>query len=168
MVNVRRWLIHVFTPPWRWRLVFPVALLNDIELAVQRSEIRHRGELRFAIENTLAPIRVWRGLAARQRATEVFSTLKVWDTEENSGVLIYLMLADKEVHIVADRGITKQVTQKQWDEVAKLMQQAFHRGDFRTGSLAGIEQITEYLCAHFPANTENPNELVDRPVIVNR
>ena len=131
MVNIRRWFLHTFMPPWRWRLAFPAAVLKDIEMAVKQSERQHRGELRFAVENTLAPSWVWHGMSARQRATDLFSNLRVWDTEENSGVLIYLLLADREVHIVADRGIAGRVPQAEWDAVAQAMQKAFRQGDFR-------------------------------------
>lgn len=168
MVNIKRWFFHTFMPPWRWRLVFPAAVLKDIERAVKQSEHLHRGELRFAIENALAPTWVWRGMSARQRATEVFSNLRVWDTEENSGVLIYLLLADREVHIVADRGIARCVPQAEWDAVAQAMQKAFRLGDFRFGSLEGIERITTMLATHFPPGADNPNELSNKPVIVKR
>jgi uncharacterized membrane protein len=168
MVNIKRWLIHTFMPPWRWRLAFSAALLNDVEAAVHQSERLHRGELRFAVENALAPAWVWRGLSAQQRATEVFANLRVWDTEENSGVLIYLLLADREVHIVADRGIAKRVPQSEWDSLALVMQEAFRRGDFRKGSLDGIERISKILITHFPSGERNPDELSDKPVIVRR
>jgi uncharacterized membrane protein len=168
MVAIKRWFSHAFMPPWRWRLAFPAVVLKDIEKAVKQSERQHRGELRFAIENALAPARVWCGLSARQRATEVFSNLRVWDTEENSGVLIYLLLADREVHIVADRGIARRVPQAEWDAVAQAMQKAFRQGDFRGGSLEGIERITVMLATHFPAGADNPNELSNKPVIVKK
>ncbi len=168
MVKIKRWLIHTFMPPWRWRLAFPAAVLKDIEMAVKQSERQHRGELRFAIENALAPSRVWRGMSARQRATDVFSNLRVWDTEENSGVLIYLLLADREVHIVADRGIARRVPQAEWDAVAQAMRKAFRQGDFRRGSIEGIERITIMLATHFPPGASNPNELPNKPVIVTR
>jgi len=166
MVAIKRWLIHTFMPPWRWRLTFPKAVLKDIERAVTQSELHHRGELRFAIENALAPTWVWRGMSARQRATQVFSNLRVWDTEENSGVLIYVLLADKEVHIIADRGIAKHVTQAEWDTVAQVMQKAFRLGDFQRGSLEGIEYITTMLSTHFPPGEDDPNELSNKPFIV--
>jgi uncharacterized membrane protein len=168
MVNIKRWFVHTFMPPWRWRLAFPAAVLNDIEIAVKQSERQHRGELRFAIENSLAPSWVWHGMPAHQRATEVFSILRVWDTEENSGVLIYVLLADREVHIVADRGIARCVPQTEWNAVAQAMQRAFRQGDFRRGSLEGIEQITIMLATHFPSGADNPNELPNKPVIVKR
>jgi uncharacterized membrane protein len=166
MVNFKRWLNHAFMPPWRWRVLFPKAVLDDIEKAVKHSEQQHSGELRFAVESTLVLGKVWRGMSARQRAIEVFSNLRVWDTEENSGVLIYLLLADREVHIVADRGITQRVAQSEWDAIAKAMQQEFKRGDFLRGSLHGIECITMLLATHFPAGTENRNELSNKPAII--
>jgi uncharacterized membrane protein len=166
MVAIKRWFLHTFIPPWRWRLAFSAAVLKDIEMAVKQSEHQHHGELRFAIENALAPAWVWRGMSARQRATDVFSNLRVWDTEENSGVLIYLLLADKEVHIVADRGIARRVPQAEWDAVAQAMQNAFRQGDFRSGSIEGIERITRMLAMHFPPCADNPNELSNKPVII--
>lgn len=166
MVNIKRWFRHVFMPPWRWRVLFPKAVLDGIEKAVKQSEYRHSGELRFAVEGALAPGQVWRGMSARQRAVEVFSNLRVWDTEENSGVLIYLLLADREVHIVADRGITRRVVQAEWDAVAEAMQKEFQRGDFLRGALHGIERITMLLAAHFPPGAGNHNELSNKPVIV--
>lgn len=155
-------------PPWRWRVIFPKSVLNAIEVAVRQSESQHRGEIRFAIENALAPGSVWQGLSARQRATQVFSNLGVWDTEENCGVLIYLMLADKEVHIVADRGLSKQVPQAEWNAIAEVMRRHFLKGDFQSGSIEGIEQITRLLADKFPANTSRVNELPDRPVVIRK
>ena len=166
MVNIKRWFRHAFMPPWRWRVLFTKAVLVEIEKAVKHSEQMHSGELRFAVENALALDKVWRGMSARQRAIEVFSDLRVWDTEENSGVLIYLLLADREVHIVADRGITKRVAQAEWDAISEVMQQEFKRGDFLRGSLQGIERITLLLAAHFPPGVDNRNELPNKPVIV--
>jgi uncharacterized membrane protein len=168
MVRLTRWLKHVFMPPWRWRLSFPSDVLIDIEKAIKQSESQHRGELRFAIENSLSPGWVWHGMSARNRATQVFSNLKVWDTEENSGVLIYVQLADREVHILADRGINRCVDQAEWDSIAHTIQSEFHDGNFRAGSLKGIEAITALLSKYFPANQENINELPNRPVIIKR
>lgn len=166
MVNIKRWFRHAFMPPWRWRMLFPKTVLADIEKAVKHSEHQHSGELRFAVENALELGKVCHGVSARQRALEVFSDLRVWDTEENSGVLIYLLLADREVHIVADRGITKRVAQSEWDAIAEVMQQKFNRGDFLRGSLHGIERITMLLVTHFPSGADNRNELPNKPIIV--
>lgn len=168
MVKLTRWFKHVFMPPWRWRLSFPADVINAIENAVKQSESQHRGELRFAIENALAPGWVWHGMSARYRATQVFSNLKVWDTEENSGVLIYILLADKEVHIVADRGIHKCVPQSEWDRIALLMKTEFSEGHFKEGAVKGIQAITALLAYYFPPGTTNENELTNRPVIIRK
>jgi uncharacterized membrane protein len=166
MVAIKRWFLHACMPPWRWRLAFPAAVLKDIETAIKQSESQHRGELRFAIENTLAAAMVWKGMSGHNRAIDIFSNLRVWDTEENSGVLIYLLLADREVHIIADRGIAKQVSQTEWDAVAHAMQKAFRSGQYRNGALEGIEQITKILATYFPPREDNPNELSNKPVII--
>ena len=166
MVNIKRWLTHLFMPPWRLRLAFSSATLKAIETAVSESERLHRGELRFAVENTLPLWQVWQGISARQRAVEVFAKLGVWDTEENSGVLIYVLLADREVHIVADRGINQCVTQLEWNQIAELMQSTFSSGAFEQGAVEGIQQITHLLAEHFPALEDNANELSDTPVII--
>lgn len=155
-------------PPWRWRLLFPSDVLKEIEKAVRQSELQHRGELRFAVENALSPGWVWHGMSGRHRASELFSNLRVWDTEENSGVLIYVLLADREVHILADRGITRCVSQADWDKIAKTMQSEFQQGRYKQGALSGIQEISRLLVKHFPANSVNPNELPNRPVIIKR
>jgi uncharacterized membrane protein len=167
MVNIKRWFRHAFMPPWRWRVSFPKTVLGDIEKAIKNSEHQHSGELRFAVENALALGQVWRGISVRQRAIEVFSNLRVWDTEENSGVLIYLSLADREVHIVADRGVAKHVSQAEWDAIAEAMQKEFRKGAFLRGSLQGIERITMLLGDCFPPGSDNRNVLSNKPVIVN-
>ncbi len=168
MVKFKRWLKHAFMPPWAWRLSFPVKVLDDIETAIRQSEYQHRGELRFAIENALAPGWVWCGMSTRQRAVEVFSNLRVWDTEENSGVLIYINLADHCVQIIADRGINHCVEQSEWSRIAGMMKNAFKQGDFREGSVQGIEEITKLLSVYFPANAQHLDELPNRPVIIRK
>jgi uncharacterized membrane protein len=165
---VNRILKHLFAHPWQLRSAFPRATLDAIEAAIKASETRHRGELRFVIETALPVHRVARGHTSRQQAIEVFSHLKVWDTEENSGVLIYVLLAEHTLEIVADRGITHRVEQHEWDAIARSMQTAFRKGEFLQGSLAGIEAITQLLEQHFPPGEGNPNELPDRPVILKR
>ena len=166
MVNFSRWFRHLFTPPWAWRRAFPHATLDAIEAAIRASELTHGGEIRFAVENALPGARVRRGLTGRERAIEVFSDLRVWDTEENSGVLVYLLLADHDIEIVADRGIAARVSQDQWESVAQTMEAAFRAGDFERGALEGIRQISELLAQHFPPSGDNPDELANRPVII--
>ncbi len=168
MVNIKRWIKHVFMPPWAWRRAFSQTTLNAIESAIRASEIHHNGEIRFAIENSLAGLWVWRGMTGRHRAIEVFSNLRVWDTEHNSGVLVYLLLADHDIEIIADRGITARVNASEWDSVARAMEAAFRQGAFEQGSIEGIRQISALLTAHFPPVNGNPNELSNQPVIIRR
>ena len=166
MVKLKRWFRHLFMPPWAWRRAFPQATLDAIEAAIRESETRHGGEIRFAIENSLAPGRVWRGITGRDRAIEMFSSLRAWDTEHNSGVLIYLLLADRDIEIIADRGIGARVEPAAWEAVAQGMEAAFREGEFERGALAGIGRISDLLAAHFPPSGNNPDELANRPVIV--
>lgn len=168
MVNFKRWFKHLFMPPWAWRRAFPQATLDVIEAAIRTSEITHNGEIRFAIENTLSVSRVWRGMTGRERAVEVFSSLRVWDTEHNSGVLVYLLLADHDIEIVADRGIAARVDAAAWEAIAQTMEAAFREGDFECGALAGIGQISALLAAHCPPAGDHPDELANRPVIIGR
>ncbi len=164
--KIKRWYIHSCVAPWKYRKLFPQETLNAIESAIHQSESQHSGELRFVIEHTLPSRLIWQGVSSWQRALKLFSNLRVWDTEENSGVLIYLLLAERTVHIVADRGINKKVSQTQWDEIALTMQQMFQQGHFQEGSLMGINQITCLLIRHFPASADNPNELPDTPIVL--
>ena len=157
-----------FSPPWRLRSAFPRSTLDTIEAAIKASETHHSGELRFAIETTLPALDVMRGMSSRHRAIEVFSQMRVWDTEENSGVLIYVLLAEHGLEIVADRGLARRVEQGEWDAIARDMKASYARGQFVEGSIAGIDAITRLLKRHFPPGASNPNELPDRPTILRR
>jgi len=168
MVNFKRWFRHVFMPPWAWKRAFPQTTLDAIETAIRVSESTHQGEIRFAIENALEASWVWRGMTSRERALEVFSSLRVWDTEHNSGVLVYLLLADHDIEIVADRGIASRVDAAAWETVAQTMEAVFRQGEFERGVLVGIEQISVLLSAHFPPTGDKPDALANRPVIIRR
>ena len=165
---VARVFKHLLAPPWRLRTAFPRSTLDAIEAAIKASETRHSGELRFVIEAALPLLELMRGLSSRHRAIEVFGQIRVWDTEENSGVLIYVLLAEHRLEIVADRGLAKRVEQGEWDAIARDMQAAYAKGQFLAGSTAGIEAITRLLEQHFPPGGANPNELPDRPLILKR
>ncbi len=162
----KRQCTHFFISPWKWHKFFSKSALKMIEKTIQQSESQHSGELRFVIESKLTFAQINQNLSSWQRALAVFSNTQVWDTEENSGVLIYLLLAERTVHIIADRGINKQVSQTQWDDIAFMMQQAFQQKDFQQGSLIGIEKITALLIEHFPARINNPNELSNTPIVL--
>jgi uncharacterized membrane protein len=161
-----RALRHLFAPPWIVRRAFPRPALDRIEAAIKASEQRHRGEIRVAVEGALEFLAVLRGLTPRERALEVFSLLRVWDTEENSGVLIYVQLVDRDIEIVADRGIAARIPQSEWDAICRRMEDAFRAARFEDGVLAGIAEVSALLERHFPAAPRNADELPDRPVIL--
>jgi len=165
-MNLKRTFKHLFAPDWLVYRAFPRAALLRIEAAIKQSEALHRGELRFAVEAGLDLLPVLRGLTPRQRALDAFSRLRAWDTEENSGVLIYVQLVDRDIEIVADRGISAKVEQAIWDAVCRRMEEAFHARRFEAGVLEGIAEITKLLTTHFPARRDNPDELPDRPVVL--
>jgi len=157
---------HLFTPDWAAYRAFPRATLNRIEKAIGESEKSHGAELRFAVEGSLDPMPLLKGVTPRQRAHEVFARLRVWDTEHNSGVLIYLQLVDRDIEIVADRGISAKVGQDVWDEICRRMEAAFRAGRFEQGALDGIREISALLERHFPPRGANPDELPDQPVVL--
>lgn len=157
---------HLLIPDWWAQRVFDGGALTRIEAAVAQSERQHRGELRFAVEGARDPRALLRGMTSRARALEVFSQLRVWDTEENSGVLIYVQLIDRDIEIIADRGINHCVAQAEWRAICSRMQTAFREDRFEAGALAGIGEVTALLAHHFPARESNPNELADKPVVL--
>ena len=145
---------------------FPRASLRVIKQAITASESTHMGEVRFVVEGALDSASLFAGQSARERAIELFSHLRIWDTEHNSGVLIYLLLADRQVEIVADRGIHAKAGTHAWAAICAAMEAAFKQGDFEKGVLKGIHAVTRQLTEHFPAGTGNRNELPDKPVVL--
>lgn len=145
---------------------FPSHALNAIEAAVSASELRHRAEIRFAIEVALDLRTLWRLRSARERAVEVFSELGVWNTSERNGVLIYVLLAERDVEIVADRGLEGRVSEAEWRGVCEVIEQAFREERWKEGALAGIAAVTALLVREYPASGPNPNEQPDRPVLL--
>lgn len=140
--------------------------MDRIASAIAASEARHGGEIRFAVEGSLDLLPVLKGLTARERAVQVFGDLRVWDTEANNGVLIYLLLADHDVEIIADRGIHAKVGEKGWEEVCQVMERAFRQGRFEEGALQGIGAVGRLIEDHFPGTAGDRNELPDHPVIL--
>ena len=158
-----RWPRHVFALPGAVARAFPQGALQQIELAIRESEKQHGGEIRFAVEAALDPAELWRGLSARERAIAVFSELRVWDTEQNNGVLLYLLLADRDVEIVADRGFNGKVSAAEWEGVCRRMEGALREGRTAEGVIAGIESVSSILARHYPPAAADRNELSDLP-----
>ncbi len=165
-MNVKRLFRHLLLPPWVMRRAFSAAVMQRIENAVTQSERRHRGELRIAVEAALHPAALLRGQSPRARAREVFVQLGVWDTAENNGVLLYINWVDRNIEIVADRGISARVTQEQWEAICRDIERAFRAGQFEAGLMEGIRQTTALLAQHFPAADNNPDELSNRPALL--
>jgi len=140
------------------------AALARLEERVAASERRHSGEIRVAVEAGLPLSYLWRGATPRQRAIAMFGKLRVWDTEANNGVLIYLLLAERAIEIVADRGLTRHVPQVHWNALVGGMRDAFRAGQFESGLAQTVDAVDAMLVHHFPLveGEHNPNELPDR------
>ena len=146
------------------RALGPEALAR-LQARVAASEARHSGEIRLSVEAGLPWSYLWNDLSARDRAVTLFGKLRVWDTEHNNGVLIYLLLAEHAIEIVADRGLARRVPQAQWDQLIAGMREAFRAGRFEEGLAQAIDAVDGLLAQHFPLapGQANPNELSDTP-----
>lgn len=165
-MHLVRVLKHLATPEWTVRRAFPPAAMRAIEKVIGEEERRHEGQLRFAVEAALPLGDLMLGVRARQRAIGWFGRLGVWDTEHNAGVLIYLLLADRRVELVADRGIHSKVGTAAWEAICGEMQQEFARGQFERGAVIGVRAVSDLLAEHFPPTGEGRNELPDKPVVL--
>lgn len=159
-------LNHVLISRWQVRKHFPQASLRKIEAAITASETTHAGQIRFVVETNLHPLQIIRAKTPKQRALDLFSLLNIWDTEQNNGVLIYLLLADRDVEIVADRGIHQHVGNQGWENICTMMEKHFRAGEFEAGVLQGIQQITQALSQCFPPTLKQKNELSNRPLVL--
>ena len=140
------------------------AALSRLEARVAASELQHSGEIRLCVEAGLPLSYLWRRATPRQRAVTLFGKLRVWDTEHNNGVLIYLLLAEHAIEIVADRGLSRAVPQAHWEAVLAGMRQAFARGEFEPGLAAAVRAVDEVLALYFGLadGLQNPDELPNR------
>jgi uncharacterized membrane protein len=165
-MNLKRIMQHLSAGRASVRRAFPSRALDAIERAIRETEAQHDGQIRFVVEAALEWSPLLAGQSARERAIEVFSELRVWDTEHNNGVLIYLLLADRDVEIVADRGIHAKLGAEIWETICREMEAAFRNGQFEAGVLAGIRAVCKHLAHHFPARSGKPNEMPDSPVVL--
>jgi uncharacterized membrane protein YgcG len=165
-MKLLRLLRHIATTRWSTRRHFPPAVRDAIEQAIGECEARHGGEIRFVVETAFDLPELWRGLSTRARALQVFGQFGVWDTAHNNGVLIYVLMADHAVEIVADRGIASRIHQNEWETVCRQMQHHYREGRFREGSVVGILGVGALLGRHFPGKAASGNELPDQPVFL--
>ena len=172
MTDWNRWWRHLTTDHKTSRKLFPAPALRRLEQATRHGEQLHSGQVRLAIEASL-PLRAVRlGMTPRARALEVFGLLRVWDTAANCGVLVYLLVADRAVEIIADRGIHAKVGDAAWRAICEKMEARFRAGQFGEGAQTGLVEIGALLALHYPRSGNAPapgpagNELPDAPVIL--
>ena len=166
MMNIKRIAKHLVMTHWQVNRAFPRDTLVAIDRAIKASENAHIGEIRFAVEGALDGVALLKGQSGKVRALDVFSQLRVWDTQHNNGLLIYLLLADRHVEIVADRGIHDKVGAQEWQNICCKMETLFKQADYEGGVVTGIEAITQLLTKYFPASGVGINELPDKPVVL--
>jgi uncharacterized membrane protein len=166
MIKFKRLLRHGFMLPSAVKRYFPASSLQHIEAEIAKSETQHLGEIRFVVESHLSIMDILRKKSAKKRAIEVFSQFHIWDTEQNNGVLIYLLLADHDFEILGDRGIHQHVGAAGWERISQQMEAMFRKGQFEAGVVFGIHQIGEYLSQHFPAQGENENVLPNQAIVI--
>ncbi len=158
---------HVTTGPWTTRRLFPSSALDRIEAVIGAGERRHSAELRVAIEDSLGWDDVLvADMQPRERAIEVFADLGVWDTEANNGVLVYLLLADHHVEILADRGANRALDPGVWNHACRLIHDAFAQDRYEQGVVAALDHLNDALAAVYPPGDRNPDELRNRPAIL--
>jgi uncharacterized membrane protein len=165
-MGIKRIGKHLLEHHWRVRRIFTPAMLAAIEQAVKAGEATHSGQVRFVVEGALDGAPLFKNQPARERALDIFSRLRIWDTAHNNGVLIYLLLADRQVEIVADRGIDARVGAAGWEKICADMRTEFSSGNFERGVIQGIEAVSRQLAAHFPKHGAGKNELPDAPVVM--
>jgi uncharacterized membrane protein len=165
-MDILRIVRHVFVPYWRLDRTFPHLTLLAIEESIKASESMHAGEIRFVVEGSLDGAALLKGQTAHERAIDVFSLLRIWDTENNNGLLIYLLLADRAVEIVADRGIHAKVGAQEWEKICHEMEDAFRAANYADGVISGVQAVTRQLSKHFPMPDPYRNELPNKPVLL--
>jgi uncharacterized membrane protein len=162
----RRFARHLATDHHAVRRAFPREALARIQAAISAGEQSHAGQVRFVVEAALPLALVLSRHTPRERALDTFGRLRIWDTEGNSGVLVYLLLADRRVEIVADRGIDREVGEAEWRSICRTMETAFRERRFEDGAVAGIDAVSALLARHFPRTGAAINELPDEPVVL--
>lgn len=165
-INWKRLLRHLFAGQGVVTSVFTPDLMRQIEERIVEAERHTLGELRFVVEGGLPPLQVMRGYNSRDRALDLFSQLHVWDTEHNSGILIYVQMLDRKVEILADRGIHARVGNEVWRNICHDMEVAFRHRQFAEGCFQALDAAHALLKEHFPAAGNNPDELPNSPVIL--
>jgi len=155
-MGIKRIGKHLLEHHWRVRRIFPPKVLVAIERAIKSGEATHSGQVRFVVEGALDGVPLFKNQSARDRALDIFSNLRIWDTAYNNGVLIYLLLADRKVEIVADRGIDAKVGREGWQKICAGMEGDFKAGKFEAGVIKGIAAVSrESISCHSCVNPDS-------------
>jgi uncharacterized membrane protein len=157
---------HLLTTRRSARRAFPASTLKAIQQKIADGEVTHRAEVKMIVEGSLSLPAVLNGVTSRNRAHELFSHYRIWDTEENVGVLLYVNLADHKVEIIVDRAIGRATKPTDWQAVCKTMTKEFANGAFHDSTLAALEQMNGLLTQHFPDEGRKKNELSDKPLVL--
>jgi uncharacterized membrane protein len=165
-MQIGRVMKHLISSPRGTRACFPPAVLTEIEAAITAAEAQHAGEIRFAVETALPWTSLWHEVSPRARAIELFAQLRIWDTQSNNGVLIYVLRADRAVEIIADRGINERVTAAEWESVCREVETHYRAGRYVEGSRAAVAGVARLLAQHFPAARATGNELPNQPILL--
>ena len=163
---MKRWLSHLSTTHFTLRRCFPPEVLAAIDAAITASEQQHQAEIRFAVETALPVGHLWRGVGCRERAQEIWSLLGMADTAARNGILVYVLLAERDIEIVADIGFSERLAEPLWAEICGEMSAAFRNGDYGPGSVQAIGRLNELAVAHFPARPGDRNELPNAPFVL--
>lgn len=157
---------HLTTRSADGRRAFPQETLDAIRRRIEDGERQHRAEVRMVIETSLTPWQILRRETARMQAAELFLEQGIWDTEENVGILVYILLADHKVEIMADRAVGRAISPDEWRSVCRLMTEAFHAGDYSAGALAALERLNTLLAERFPDDGSSTNQLSNEPLVL--
>lgn len=169
MNKFSRTVRHLTTTQFAAKCAFPSATLHAIQKKIAKGEGRHRAEIRLIVEPALELSAIWQGLSSRERAHELFSLYRIWDTEENCGVLVYINLADHQIEIIADRGIARLVPHSDWHAVCTTMTSGFARGKYHDSVLDGLLQLNTVLEHYFPEENmmhPQPNQLSNQAILL--
>jgi uncharacterized membrane protein len=166
MDKFRRFVRHLLTTTAAGKRRFPPHTLKAIQAAITEGERRHRAEVRLIVEAALPMSAVFDGMPSRGRAHELFARYRIWDTEENCGVLVYINLADRKVEIVADRAAGRALSAAEWHTICRTMTAGFARGEFHDSAVAGLQQLNDLLAQRFPPTSSQANQLSDRPLVL--
>lgn len=159
---------HVMASQRGTHKLFSTDTMQRLQESIASGEATHRGEVRLIVESALPLRKVRRGMSTRQRALDLFGTFRVWDTEENNGVLLYINVADRKLEIIADRAASRRIGDPHWQTVCGVAQASFRKGEFERGLTQALASIHDALSVAFPADGHTPrkNELPDAPVVL--